>query len=171
MKRGAVAEKRAQLKIRSHSQSETLEMGKIIGRHLKEGDVVALVGELGAGKTCFAQGIACGIGVPEAYAVTSPTFTFINEYPGRVSLFHMDMYRLGDLDETMDMGLDEYFDGDGVTVIEWAERIQVILPERALNISIVYVDETVRDVTFSGNADQFDSIATALHEGGHGGWL
>jgi tRNA threonylcarbamoyladenosine biosynthesis protein TsaE len=165
-----VAENRVQLKIRSHSPRETLDLGTIIGRNLEEGDIVALVGELGAGKTCFAQGIAIGIDVPEAYTVTSPTFTFINEYPGRVSLFHMDMYRLGDLGETMDMGLDEYFDGAGVTVIEWAERIQEILPERALIVSIVYVDEAVRDVTFSGTAEQMDYMATAFHEGGYDGW-
>lgn len=156
--------------IRSHNPAETWEMGRIIGRELAAGAVVALVGELGAGKTCLTQGIASGLDVPAGYAVTSPTFTLINEYPGRLTLFHMDMYRLAGIEETMDMGLDEYFDGSGVTVIEWAEKIDDLLPERTLSVSIAYVSEEERNVTFSGSKETLAAIATALNEGGFGEW-
>ena len=156
--------------IRSHSPAETWEMGRIIGRELAAGAVVALVGELGAGKTCLTQGIASGLDVPAGYAVTSPTFTLINEYPGRLTLFHMDMYRLAGIEETMDMGLDEYFEGSGVTVIEWSEKIEDVLPERTLSVSISYVSEEERNVTFSGNKETLAAIATALNEGGFGEW-
>lgn len=171
MRCGSVAGKASgTLSVRSSSPDDTVEMGRIIGRTLCAGDVVALVGELGAGKTCLTQGIARGLDVSTGYAVTSPTFTLINEYPGRLTLFHMDMYRLAGAGETMDMGLIEYFDGSGVTVIEWAEKIEDILPERALSVSIAYVSEEVRNVIFSGSEERLAVIATALNEGGFNGW-
>jgi len=93
----------------SESPGDTLDIGRIIGENLTGGAVVALTGELGAGKTCLTQGIAKGLGIPEGYYVTSPTFTLINEYPGRIPLYHMDVYRLSDSRELEDMGYEEYF--------------------------------------------------------------
>src|SRR5512140_3510402 len=99
----------------SNGPSETFRIGWILGEILKDGDCVALTGELGAGKTCLTQGIAKGLGVPDSYAVTSPTFTLLNEYPGRESaLYHLDVYRLAGSGDLMEMGYEEYLSGGGV---------------------------------------------------------
>jgi tRNA threonylcarbamoyladenosine biosynthesis protein TsaE len=106
----------------SKSPSETFRIGRILGETLKGGDCVALTGELGAGKTCFTQGIARGLGVPDAYVVTSPTFTLLNEYPGKdTALYHLDVYRLTGSADLAEMGYEEYLQGGGVMVIEWAD--------------------------------------------------
>ena len=111
-----------------------------LGGELGPGDVVALTGELGAGKTTLAKAIAEGLGVTEQ--VTSPTFTLIGEYSsGRLPFYHMDVYRLGSLVELTDIGADEYFYGKGVTVVEWADRIEELLPERSLSIEMSYTED------------------------------
>ncbi|MBW2558320.1 MAG: tRNA (adenosine(37)-N6)-threonylcarbamoyltransferase complex ATPase subunit type 1 TsaE [Deltaproteobacteria bacterium] len=130
----------------SKSPGDTLDIGRIIGENLTGGDVVALTGELGAGKTCLTQGIAKGVGIPEGYYVTSPTFTLINEYPGRVPLYHMDVYRLSGSSDLEDMGHKEYFYGDGVVVIEWAEKVDDIIPAEALFISLEYCNGNKRKI-------------------------
>src|SRR5512140_946920 len=108
----------------SNGPSETFRIGWILGEILKKGDCVALTGELGAGKTCLTQGIAQGMGVPDCYAVTSPTFTLVNEYPGRNALlYHLDVYRLTGPADLQELGYEEYLLGNGVMVIEWAEKI------------------------------------------------
>lgn len=114
---------------------ETRKLGEILGRSLGEGDTVALRGDLGAGKTSLTQGIAAGLGVSEEYPVVSPTFVLVNEYKGRTFLFHIDAYRLSG-DEFLDTGLDEYFHRPGVTVVEWAERIEDDLPARRLEVEL-----------------------------------
>ena len=114
----------------SHSQQETFEFGRQFAAGLRRGDVLALAGDLGAGKTQFAKGLAVGLGVETD--VTSPTFTLIHEYPGgRLPLFHIDLYRLEDEDEVLGIGIDEYLDGDGVTVIEWADKFAALMPAGA----------------------------------------
>jgi len=111
----------------SHSPQETFELGRQLAATLRRGDVLALAGDLGAGKTQFTKGLAAGLGVEAD--VTSPTFTLIHEYPGgRLPLFHIDLYRLEDEDEVLGIGIDEYLDGDGVTVIEWADKFATLLP-------------------------------------------
>jgi tRNA threonylcarbamoyladenosine biosynthesis protein TsaE len=160
----------AEVRLVSLSPEETVRIGEILGAQLEAGDVVALVGELGAGKTCLTQGIAQGLGVPPAYRITSPTFTLINEYPGRLELYHMDMYRLGGAAETADMGMDEYFDGRGVVVVEWAEKIAAILPERTLFIRIAYEDEQRRLFRIAASTEKTMQIVDALHEGGFEAW-
>jgi len=151
----------------SNNPGETFRIGKILGRFLKGGDCVALTGELGAGKTSLTQGIARGLGVSDRYAVTSPTFTLINEYPGRdIPLFHLDVYRLtgpADLDET---GYDEYLLGNGVLVIEWAEKILAAVPDDALFIVMSALDESVRKMEFSGCPDRIDFWKGAFRKGG-----
>lgn len=106
--------------LRSHSVAETQRLGALLGGLLAPGDVVLLHGDLGAGKTAFTQGIAVGLGV--ARAVNSPTFTILKEYEGRLPLYHFDLYRIESPDEVYALGFEEYLDGAGVSVIEWAER-------------------------------------------------
>jgi tRNA threonylcarbamoyladenosine biosynthesis protein TsaE len=143
--------RRASVILISHSPSETFRIGEILGQDLKGRDCVALIGELGAGKTCLTQGIAKGLGVPDSYSVTSPTFTIINEYPGKDNfLYHVDVYRLSesaDLDET---GYEEYLSNNGVMVIEWAERVMDVIPKDALIIEISYLDDNMRKIEMVG---------------------
>jgi len=133
--------------IRTASPEETIQVGKKLGALLRAGDVVCLNGDLGTGKTRFAQGVACGIGVGDP--VTSPTFTLINEYRGRLPLYHIDVYRLNDELEMEDLGYEEYFYGDGVTLVEWAERVAGLLPVERLDIYISRSPEgeDFRDIT------------------------
>ncbi len=127
--------------IRTSSAEETAGVGEKLGGLLQVGDVVCLNGELGAGKTRFAQGVARGLGIDAP--VTSPTFTLINEYYGRLPFYHIDVFRLDDPLEMKDLGCDEYFYGTGVTLVEWAERMDEILPEERLDIAINRIDEGV----------------------------
>ncbi len=111
----------------SASADETIALGCAIAATLRRGDVLALCGDLGAGKTHFVKGVAAGLGA--SASVTSPTFTLIHEYPGgRLPLYHFDFYRLGDEDDALKIGLDEYLDGDGACVIEWADKFPALLP-------------------------------------------
>jgi tRNA threonylcarbamoyladenosine biosynthesis protein TsaE len=111
----------------SQSADETVACGRAQASLLRRGDVLALCGDLGAGKTHFVKGLAAALGTDAA--VTSPTFTLIHEYPGgRLPLYHFDFYRLNDEDEALKIGLDEYLDGDGVCVIEWADKFKKLLP-------------------------------------------
>ena len=149
------------------SADATFALGKLFGGSLEAGDVVALVGDLGTGKTRLTQGIAHGLGVSEELPVTSPTFTLINEYPGRhVVLYHLDVYRLTGPSDLEEMGYEEYFYGRGVTVIEWAEKIAAILPERTLFIRLSYIDEDRREIVLSGATDHWERIMKTLENGG-----
>ena len=112
-----------QIQITTNSTEETREFGKRIGLWLGDGNVLFLTGDLGSGKTTFVQGIAKGLEVPGDYYVTSPTYTLINEYPGRYPLFHVDLYRIENQVDLEDIGLDEMLYDDGVIVIEWADRL------------------------------------------------
>ncbi len=150
----------------SKSAEETREIGKIIGEQLGAGDILALTGELGSGKTCITQGVARGIQVPDEYRITSPTFTLINEYPGRVMLYHMDMYRLTGPEDLADMGYEDYFYGDGLVVIEWAEKISDILPADNLYVSMRYLDESSREIRIAGDSGKAGKISAALKAGG-----
>ena len=105
----------------TNNENETIHEGKKLGQKLKPGSVVALYGELGAGKTAFTRGLAAGLGI--GMSVSSPTFTIVNEYPGEIPLFHFDMYRLEDESELYDIGWDDYHDRGGVCVVEWSEKV------------------------------------------------
>jgi tRNA threonylcarbamoyladenosine biosynthesis protein TsaE len=150
----------------SNDPEMTFLIGKILGETLLEGAVIALIGELGAGKTRLTQGIARGLTVPEGYQITSPTFTLINEYPGRIQLVHLDVYRLSGSPELTDLGYEEYFFGKGVVVIEWAEKIRDVLPEKTLFITLTYLDQTRRRIEIAGGQKQRTEIANALKNGG-----
>ena len=119
------------------SEQEVEAYGVRLGREARPGQVIALTGDLGAGKTTLTKAIARGLGISET--VTSPTFTIVKEYrSGRLPLFHFDVYRIGDVEEMYELGYEEYFFGDGVCVIEWADLIEELIPEDALKISIAY---------------------------------
>lgn len=134
-------------KLTTHSSEETVLLAKRFAASLKPKDVLALEGDLGAGKTCFVKGLAAGLNVPEKLYVRSPSFTLLNEYRGgRLPLYHFDFYRLTNADELADLGLDEYFDGDGVTVIEWADRFPGELPRNARHVKFKIVSENEREI-------------------------
>lgn len=122
------------LKFHADSVERTVELGHILGQMLQKGDNVCLTGELGTGKTAFTGGIAKALGI-DGY-ITSPTFTIINEYEGRLPLYHFDVYRISSADEMFETGYDEYISGSGVTVIEWAELIEGILPHDRIDVHI-----------------------------------
>ena len=121
--------------IKIKNERETEDFGRELGAGAKAGTVIALIGDLGTGKTTLTKYIAAGLGVTEQ--VTSPTFTIIKEYrTGRIPLFHFDVYRIGDIDEMFEIGYEEYFFGDGICVIEWADLIEDLIPEDAMTIRI-----------------------------------
>ncbi len=134
------------MKKRSKSVKETMEIGVKFAKGLKRGDCVALIGDLGAGKTVFTKGVAKGLGVKNARYVNSPTFVIIKEHKGRFPLYHFDLYRLDSHSGFDDMNCEEYFYGDGVTVIEWADKIRELLPDRRWEISLVAIDEKHRNI-------------------------
>jgi len=134
----------------SSSPQETVALGVLLGQHLTGGSVVCLNGQLGSGKTCLVQGIARGLEVPKDLYVTSPSYSLINEYPGRLRLFHVDLYRLDDLGELEDLGLEEILGADGVTVVEWAERMAGTLPDERLSVSISMVTDQRRAIVLTG---------------------
>ena len=118
----------------SRSPDETWEIARALLQTLPARAVIALHGELGSGKTCFVQGLAAALGVPQA--VTSPTFTIVNEYRGTRRLFHIDLYRLTAVDEVLALGFEEYFEREGVTAIEWAERAEAVLPPCTIHVRL-----------------------------------
>jgi len=144
------------LEVMVESEKATEQLGRKLASLLSTGDVIALHGELGAGKTCLVHGLAKGLGI-EKGLVASPSFSLINEYPGPRPLFHIDCYRLHLEDEIQELGLEEYFDGPGITVIEWAERIRD-LPEDRLDITFIILDESRRRIqikAYGHLADRF----------------
>ncbi|MCD8216074.1 MAG: tRNA (adenosine(37)-N6)-threonylcarbamoyltransferase complex ATPase subunit type 1 TsaE [Clostridiales bacterium] len=118
----------------THSGEETEKIGFELGLKAEAGEIYCISGDLGAGKTCFTKGFARGLGVKDH--ITSPTFTIVNEYEGRLPLYHFDVYRLEGEDELYDIGADEYFFGNGVCVIEWAETVREAIPAAAVWIGI-----------------------------------
>jgi tRNA threonylcarbamoyladenosine biosynthesis protein TsaE len=124
---------------------QTATAGEALGRTLGPGDVVALYGDLGAGKTCFVQGLVRGLGVTTQ--ATSPTFVLVNEYRGNLPVHHVDAYRTGGLAELMDLGLLDLIGGDGVTLLEWADRAEPLLPSRAVRVRIEGLGDEPRAVT------------------------
>ena len=125
----------------SNSVDETYEIAEMLTKKLPSRAVLALHGDLGAGKTCFVQGIAMALGVKEP--VTSPTFTIVNEYYGDRYLCHMDLYRLNNADEVLALGFDEYLMNDGIIAVEWSERAEELFPNDAININIVRSDDDI----------------------------
>lgn len=140
---------------------ETEKFGIFLGENLKPGDVVCLNGDLGAGKTTLTKSIAKGLGISDY--VTSPTFTIVNEYYGKTDLYHIDTYRLDDKIDVDYLGFDEYFYSDGVTIVEWAEKIKDALPEEYMEINIKSHDDK-RDLEINYLGNRFDKLKEKLDE-------
>jgi tRNA threonylcarbamoyladenosine biosynthesis protein TsaE len=131
----------------THCADETVDLGIKIGKQLKANDIVALSGNLGAGKTTLIQGITQGLGVKDA--VTSPTFALIHQYQGKLLVFHIDLYRLDNFEQIHDLGIEEYFMSDGVCLIEWSDKLGKLLPSKAYNIELKYLKENERQICVS----------------------
>lgn len=147
--------------LQSHSGEQTEAFGEALGRLLEPGHVVGLVGELGAGKTCFVRGVARGVQVPPQIQVSSPTFTLINEYPGRVLLVHADFYRLGDAQELVELGIDEYLGGDCACVIEWFDRFADALPPPVLLLRYEVVGDHQRMIHLAATDVRHQALGRA----------
>jgi tRNA threonylcarbamoyladenosine biosynthesis protein TsaE len=146
----------------ANSEAETDRLGEMLAAVLFPGSVVALIGTLGAGKTRLVQAIAAALGNPRD-AITSPTFVLVNEYlGGRMPIYHFDTYRLRDEDEFLELGPEEYFAGQGVTFVEWADRFEELLPAGYLKIEIAPVGETDREFTISAQVAPATSIVNGL---------
>lgn len=153
----------------TRSAAETQRLGERLGQLLQPGHVVALIGELGAGKTCLTQGIARGLGVDGP--VTSPTFIMVNEYPTPkgVKLYHIDCYRFEEnaVTQALSIGVDELLGGDGICVVEWAERIEPLLPGDHLAVILAYVDPTTRRFRFQAGGQRHAALVRQLKADGH----
>ena len=139
------------MRVVSRSAQETQALGERLAARLGRGDVVACIGPLGAGKTCFLQGLARGLGVMTD--VTSPTFVLVNEHRGRLPVYHVDAYRTGSLTELVDLGLEEMFYGEGVTVVEWADKLLPLLPPRTVTVTIAGLGDEPRQIELAGPAE------------------
>jgi len=142
----------------THSEYETLNIGKKLGELLNVGDIVCLNGDLGTGKTVFVKGIAMALSIDEY--ITSPTFTIVNEYDSKIPLFHFDVYRISDSDEMFEIGFEEYLDNKGIVVIEWASIISEILPEETINVTISKVGEDfdLRNIIIDFNGEKYKDL-------------
>jgi tRNA threonylcarbamoyladenosine biosynthesis protein TsaE len=154
------------LKLITRSPEQTQLLGVHLGELAREADVLLLTGELGAGKTCLVQGIARGLGVHE-YAF-SPSFVIVREYHGRLPLYHVDLYRLDHTEEIADLGLEEYFFGDGVCVVEWAEKGMEVMPPDSLLISIAYISatQTTRSIALRPQGQRYQEMMAQLRTRG-----
>jgi len=147
----------------THSPTQTLQIGERLGRLLQPGDVVCLQGDLGTGKTCLTQGIGAGLRVEGT--ISSPTFVFVNEHPPLHTgpyLYHVDLYRIEDMTAVFGLGLEDYMYGDGVTVIEWAERAREMVPREHLWIMLGYLDYAKRTLLFQATGEHYVQMLVEL---------
>ncbi|PAB59348.1 tRNA (adenosine(37)-N6)-threonylcarbamoyltransferase complex ATPase subunit type 1 TsaE [Anaeromicrobium sediminis] len=144
----------------SNSEDKTFNIGYKLGELLQVGDIVCLTGDLGAGKTTMTKAIAKGLNIDEY--ITSPTFTIVHEYEGREKLYHFDVYRVGSVEEMEDIGYEEYFYSEGVCVIEWANLIEEIIPEKHLWINIKYGLNNERIMDMVPTSEHFKKIVEEL---------
>ena len=141
------------MKLFTRSPEETQGLGEALGKAAQPGDLILLWGELGAGKTCLVQGIARGLNVQEP--VRSPTFVLMTHHPGRLMLYHIDLYRLDNHLEVGDLGLDEYIEGDGVCVVEWADKAMPLFPLEHLVVELRHVSEQERQIVLTAQGDRY----------------
>jgi len=147
----------------THSSTQTFQLGERLGRLLQPGDVVCLQCDLGSGKTCLTQGIGSGLGV--CGIIRSPSFVLVNEHPSAGTgprLYHVDLYRIQDAKAALGLGLEDYIYGYGVTVIEWAERAQELLPAHRLWVSLSYVGPTKRSLVFEASGQHYTEMLAML---------
>ena len=148
------------LEIVSHSPEQTQNLGRHLGKLALPGDVLLLVGELGTGKTCLTQGIAWGLGIEEY--TQSPSFVIMRELYGRLPLYHIDLYRLDRIEESLDLGLDDYLYGRGICVVEWADKALSIMPPEYLLIKISYLSDTGRSFRLEPAGERYRELAEQL---------
>ncbi len=140
----------------------TLALGRYLGEIARPGEAITLAGTLGAGKTTLTQAIGQGLQVPESCYITSPTFSLLHEYPGRLPLYHLDLYRLSDETEIEDLGLLEYLYGTGLSVIEWPDRLGSLMPEERLHIELSLLNETARLAKITAHGKVWQEKIAAL---------
>lgn len=133
----------------SKDRTDTITLGRKLGKNLRAGDIVALTGQLGSGKTVLTKGIAEGLGVKQSGYVNSPSFVILKEYKGRVPLYHFDVYRLKDISQFSTVGYGEYFYGKGVSVIEWADKVKEALPKEYLSVDIEILGKNERKIALN----------------------
>ncbi len=148
--------------IHTQSARETIQWGRRIGGLLRSGQVVALVGGLGSGKTHLIKGLAAGVGVKRAGRIASPSFTLIHEYQGRIPFYHIDLYRLTTEEEAKELGLEAYLGGTGVAAVEWADRIPSFLPRELLWIRLRFLDRHRRSIHLQGKGSRYEEIVDLL---------
>ena len=146
------------------SPEETIRLGQRLGALLETGDVVALTGTLGSGKTCFTKGLALGLGVHPDTVITSASFALVNEYQGRCRFFHMDLYRLTGPMEFVSAGLEEFLFDGGVAAVEWADRVPEALPQQRIDVEFAIIDDHRRQITLSGHEQEAVEIIERIRE-------
>ncbi|MDD2388838.1 MAG: tRNA (adenosine(37)-N6)-threonylcarbamoyltransferase complex ATPase subunit type 1 TsaE [Desulfobacterales bacterium] len=156
-----------QIQIITRSLDETQALGQKAGSLLKAGTVIALTGDLGSGKTTFVQGLARGLAVADDYYITSPTFTLINEYPGRCPLFHIDLYRLSGPDDFESIGLYDILDSDGVVAIEWAEKLCGDVPSDYVSIDLTILEDDSRQIRITAYGQDAIDLLIQLESAYH----
>lgn len=142
----------------------TYRLGMIIGENSRPGDLVALEGELGVGKTHLTKGIAAGLDIGSGTEITSPSYSILNEYPGEIPLYHFDAYRLADAYDLLAIGFEEYLEKKGVIVIEWAERVRKILPDDSTLINMLHLDRDSREIKISAREELLEILKITLEE-------
>jgi len=150
------------LPVITHTEAETLELGRRLGYLLKAGDFVALVGELGSGKTRFVQGVAASLEVDPTEPVTSPTYAILHIHGGRLPLYHFDLYRLCGDEDAAELGFAEYFYGSGVSFVEWADRLAVEMPAERLTITFSHMGEEKRQIAFAAAGERYEELMINL---------
>jgi len=153
---------RNSLEIVSDSPRVTHQIGANLAGRFRAGDIIFLVGNLGAGKTCLVQGIARGLGISEF--AQSPSFVLAREHYGRLPLYHIDLYRLDNLEEIADLGLDDYFFGNGVSAVEWAEKGEAVLPSEHLLIRIDYITDNQRTLKLIACGERYQELVREFGE-------
>ena len=151
------------MKIKSCSVSQTLKIGKALAKNMEKGDIVGLFGELGSGKTVFTKGIALGLGI-HPLTVISPTFILLKEYNGELPLYHFDLYRLGKPEDITALGYEEYLYGQGVSVIEWADRLSYLLPKEILSVRLSLVGSKTRYIEFKAGSSRYKRLIKKIYE-------
>jgi tRNA threonylcarbamoyladenosine biosynthesis protein TsaE len=154
------------MRVLSDSPDSTEALADKLSQLLQPGDFISLFGELGAGKTKFASGVAKGLGVDPSKPITSPTYTLLNIYEGRIPLYHFDLYRLSGDDDVVALGFPEYFYGNGISVVEWAERLHDELPQSRLEIRLRYLDDESRDIELISTSPRYDRLLELLFNRG-----
>ena len=145
------------MEILSQSREETIAFGQKLAKHLKPGDIICLIGDLGSGKTTLVKGIAQGLGLNPSQ-INSPTFVLMNAYKGKWPLYHFDLYRLQKAKEVLPLDYEEYFYGDGIAVVEWAERLGPLLPKECLKVELSYQDEEKRLIKLSAQGGRWEQF-------------